>query len=96
VSENNLHPLRARALAYRRAALYDGEAVTAKARQVYRDSFSDGHSCTLCGSVSLPDGLSPAERQRRAGALRSMHYANLGLAASRSRTSKAADGPDGP
>jgi hypothetical protein len=82
---NSLHSLRARALAYRRAALYDGEAVTAKARQVFRDSFAGGHACSLCGSIELPADLTPAERARRAEALRKMHFANLGLAASRAR-----------
>ena len=84
--------LRARALAFRRSALYDGATVTANARQVYRNSFTDGHGpCSLCGPrVEIPAELPLAERTRRSRALRSAHFHNLSATAAAARRREAA------
>ena len=39
---------RARLGGLTRAALYDGVTVTAKARETFRASFLEGHSCRVC------------------------------------------------
>lgn len=86
--------VRARALAFRRSALYSGDEVTATARQVYRNSFADGHGpCSLCGPrVSIPAELPAVERTRRSLALRSAHFTNLaGVAAVARRRKVASD-----
>ena len=74
---------------FRRAALYDGRAVTARARAVFEASFESGHQCKVCAPVVLPDGLSLTERKRRARALRAAHYSAVALASARARTKKA-------
>ena len=70
---------------YRRAALYDGVAMTAKARHTFERSFLDGHACRLCPPVTIPENLPLVERERRAVALRKMHYANVALESVRVR-----------
>lgn len=85
--------LRARALAFRRSALYDGLTVTAAARRTYASSFADGHGpCSLCGPrVDVPADLPQFERQRRSAALRSAHFTNLAAKAAQARRRKVVD-----
>ena len=71
---------RARLGGLTRAALYDGAAVTAKARETFRASFLAGHSCKVCPEVPVPAELPPAERQRRADALYAAHYVRIRMA----------------
>ena len=61
------------------AATHDGLAQTARAREVYRDSFLDGHFCKVCPSVVIPPDLPEFERHRRAQALRRAHFARMAL-----------------
>lgn len=75
---------------YRRAALYDGQTVTARARATFEASFEAGHECKVCAPVTLPDNLSAPERKRRARALRAAHYSAVALASARARSSKKA------
>lgn len=73
---------------YRRAAMYSGLEVTARARATFEASFEQGHACKVCAPVTLPDGLAPAERGRRARALRAAHYSAVALASARARSQK--------
>ena len=59
-----------------RAARYSPEELTGKARATFRDSFREGHTCSLW-TVALPADLPEGERVRRSGALRQAHYARL-------------------
>ena len=68
-----------------RAAQYDGLQVTAKARETFRTSFLDGHSCKVCPRIDVPVDLSGPERDRRAEALRRLHYQRVSLAAAQKR-----------
>lgn len=77
---------RARLGGLTRAALYDGAAVTAKARETFRTSFLTGHRCRVCPHVEIPADLAPLERQRRADALYQAHYVRVRLARGRKRT----------
>ena len=63
---------------------------TAKARQTFADSFLEGHACRVCPPVELPADLLPAERARRAEALRRGHYARVALASAHARSKKKA------
>ena len=74
---------------YARAALHDGRDMTAAARARFIASFADGHACKVCPPVTLPADLLPAERARRAEALRRSHYARLALARARNRVAAA-------
>lgn len=76
---------RARLGGLTRAALYDGREVTAKARETFIASFQAGHACRVCPPIELPADLLPAERQRRADALRAAHYVRVRLARGRKR-----------
>lgn len=80
---------RARLGGLTRAALYDGVAVTAKARQTFRDSFLLGHQCKVCPSVSIPIDLPLEERRRRADALHAAHYVRVRMARTRKRAAAA-------
>lgn len=73
---------------FRRAALYSGQEVTARARATFEASFEQGHACKVCAPVTLPDGLTTGERQRRARALRAAHYSAVALASARARSQK--------
>jgi hypothetical protein len=70
-----------------RAALYDGEPVTRKARGAFAASFQNGHGCSVCPSIEIPVDLAPAERERRAAVLRKIHYTRI---ATLPRTKKSA------
>lgn len=82
--------LRGRIGGLKRASLYDGRAVTQKARETYLASFLNGHECSLCGSIAFPADLSEAERTRRAEAIRKMHFAQLAYRSAVARRRKAA------
>ena len=66
-------------------ARYGSTAINERARAVYKDSFRAGHSCRLCPAIVIPEGLSGAEIDRRAVALRRAHFTRLALASSRKR-----------
>lgn len=68
------------------AARHEGVALTAAARQVYRDSFREGHGCKLCPRWDMPADLSEAEVTRRAEALRKAHFGRLALRSSMARS----------
>lgn len=70
--------LRARLAAYTRASVYDGRAVTAKARQVFLDQFEQ--------QVDPDNQLPKAERARRAEAARRAHFTRLALKSSKTRS----------
>jgi hypothetical protein len=86
----SIYRLAGRVGGYARAALYDGRAMTATARERFAASFLEGHGCRVCPSVELPSDLLPGERKRRAEALRRAHYARVALASSRARSNKKA------
>lgn len=93
VEKRSVYRLAGRVGGYARAALYDGREMTAAARQRFIESFRDGHGCRVCPEVTLPAELPPAERERRAEALRRGHYARVALASARSRSKKKAPAP---
>lgn len=64
----------------------DPVEINAKARQVYRDSFSTGHECRICPRIDIPADLPEAERTRRADTIRRAHYARIAMCASRAST----------
>jgi hypothetical protein len=70
--------LRARLAAFTRASLYDGKAVTAKARQTFLDQFEQ--------QVDPDRQLPIAERARRAEAARKAHMTRLALKSSKTRS----------
>ena len=72
--------LRARIAALTRAALYDGTAVTAKARSTFLESFEH--------AVDPSGALAPEERIRRANAALRAHMTRLALASSKARAAK--------
>lgn len=80
--------LRSRLGGYATAARHDGRVITERARSTYRDSFTRGHECAVCPSIELPENLSPAERSRRAQALRQLHYGRLAMRSSQVRSKK--------
>jgi len=82
--------LRSRLGGYRTAALYDSRVINEKARRTYRESFRSGHACRLCPRFTMPAGLSEAEVDRRAAALRSEHFLRLSIASAAARTKKKA------
>jgi hypothetical protein len=62
--------------------------MTAAARERFAESFLEGHACKVCPQVTLAADLLPAERARRAEALRRAHYARVALASAQSRAKK--------
>lgn len=78
---------------FARAAKHDGREMTAKARATFAESFLAGHACRVCPAIEFPPDLLPAERERRAEALRRAHYARVALASARSRSKKKAATP---
>lgn len=60
-----------------RSARYDGQTVTREARSTFAESFLMGHECRVCPPISIPVDLPRAERERRAGALRTLHYTRI-------------------
>jgi hypothetical protein len=93
VENRGIYRLAGRVGGYARAALYDGREMTAAARQRFIESFREGHDCRVCPRVELPADLLPAERERRAEALRRLHYARVALASARKRAEKKAATP---
>lgn len=91
---SSIYSLAGRVGGYARAAKHDGREMTEKARRTFTESFLDGHQCKVCPPVIVPAGLPPAERGRRAEALRRSHFARVALASARARraTKKAATG----
>ena len=73
-----------------RSAQYDGREVTANARRVFRDSFLVGHTCKVCKPTIIPAELAHSERERRAEALRRLHYARVALASAEARSKRSA------
>jgi hypothetical protein len=85
----SIQSLAGRVGGYARAAKYDGREMTAKARETFALSFREGHTtCRVCPPSILPADLLPAERERRAEALRKAHYARVALHSARVRASK--------
>src|SRR3954470_5259290 len=82
--------LRSRLGGYRTAALYDSREINEKARRTYRESFRAGHECRLCPRFTMPAGLSEAEIDRRAIAVRREHFLRLSMASASARTKKKA------
>ena len=72
------------------AARYDSREINAKARDTYRTSFRSGHGCALCSTITIPAGLPEVEVDRRAVALRRLHFTRLALRSAQARTGKAA------
>ena len=62
-----------------KAALYDSRDATAAARAAFNDSFLDGHGCKVCSRIDIPSDLPPADRRRRAEALRKRHFVSIAL-----------------
>lgn len=81
--------LRGRLGGLKRATLYDGLAVTQKARDTYAASFLNGHDCTLCGTIVIPADLPEHERVRRAEAARRLHFAQLAYRSAKARKAAA-------
>lgn len=72
-----------------------GTAMTDKARQVFWDSFQDGHTCALCEAAVIDQALPAAERARQAVALRTLHYSRIARNARRAAASaRASRAPD--
>jgi hypothetical protein len=69
--------------------MYDGRAVTAKAREAYAASFLDGHECAMCAPIAIPADLAESERLRRAEAARKLHFANLAYRSAKARRAAA-------
>jgi hypothetical protein len=82
--------LRGRIGGLKRATLYDGKTVTQKARDAFAASFLDGHTCSLCGTIVIPEDLPVPERLRRAAALRKLHFAQLAYRSAAARRKAAA------
>jgi len=77
---------------FRLAATRDPKVYTAAAREAFLAGFNEGHSCRLCGTVSMPLGLAESEVERRARAIRREHFARLAIASSRARSKGKAPG----
>lgn len=90
MARSSIYSLAGRVGGHTRAALYDGAAMTAKARETFAASFRDGHRCRVCPPFEMPADLLPGERERRAEALRQAHYARVALASARARSKKKA------
>jgi hypothetical protein len=73
-----------------RAARYDGLSVTQAARDRFRDSFLEGHDCKVCPRIDIPSDLAAPERERRADALRKLHYSRVSLRAAHVRRARKA------
>lgn len=54
-----------------------GTAMTETARRSFRDSFNTGHSCSMCGTVTIDQALPDAERRRMAEAAYRLHMTRL-------------------
>ena len=85
----SIYSLAGRVGGHSRAAMYDGREMTARARERFRESFGEGHACRVCPAMTLAPDLLPAERARRAEALRRTHYARVAMASARARAKKA-------
>lgn len=85
MSSKSQRVLRGRLGGFTRASLYDGLAVTAKARQTFLDRFER--------DVDPDHQLPAAERARRAEAARKAHFTRLAMksAKARSRPAQAVD-----
>ena len=59
------------------AAQNDVHEAAANARSAFNKSFLTGHGCRVCPRVDIPDELEKHERERRASALRSIHFTRL-------------------
>ena len=88
-----IYSLAGRVGGYARAARYDGREMTEAARRRFAESFLEGHACRVCPPATLPADLLPAERARRAEALRRGHYARVAMASARARSKKKAADP---
>ena len=86
----SIYSLAGRIGGHARASRYDGREMTQRAREAFRASFLEGHSCRVCPALRLPADLLPAERQRRAEAARKAHYARVALASARARADRKA------
>ena len=71
------------------AARHDSREINAKARDTYRTSFRSGHGCALCPIIAIPAGLPEVEVDRRAVALRRLHFTRLAIRSAQARTGKA-------
>lgn len=60
-----------------RSARYDGQTVTLEARSTFAESFLFGHECSACEPISIPASLPREERERRAAALKKLHYTRI-------------------
>lgn len=59
------------------SATHDTKVFSTQGRKAFRESFSRGHGCDACETVTFPDDLDAREKQRRADALYRLHFANL-------------------
>ena len=59
------------------SAVVDTKARAQSAQSAFRQRFTDGHSCSVCPPVAIPDHLAPEERSRRADALYRAHFSRL-------------------
>ena len=62
-----------------KAVLHDSRQGTKAARTAFRDSFLAGHGCKVCVRIAIPSDLPLSERERRAEALRKLHFARIAL-----------------
>ncbi len=62
------------------AARNDTVARSLPARTAFHESFLLGHGCKVCKTVTIPADLPDTERQRRATALRALHFGQMARA----------------
>src|SRR3954470_15214081 len=60
-------------------AVTDTAARARTAQRHFRASFYDGHVCSVCPQVVIPDFIDDAERCRRADQLYSNHFRRLAM-----------------
>ncbi|HVM29377.1 MAG TPA: hypothetical protein VM305_01210 [Candidatus Limnocylindrales bacterium] len=78
--------MRARIAAFSSHLGQDGSTRTQAARRSFADSFRTGHSCRVCPSWTMPDGLSEAEITRRATIARRLHYQRIAYRSAKVRS----------
>lgn len=71
--------LRAQVAALTRAAQTDGAEISAPAREQFLQNFLTEHTCRLCGTITIPPHLTPAQRNRAAAAAKRVHFKRLNL-----------------
>ncbi len=68
----------------------DTDAHAALMRRALRDGFLAGHACRLCQRFDIPDGVTAADRQKRADRLWKLHWARMRAASHKATLPRAA------